>query len=61
MEQPGNDGLLLFDASKAIPRVGVWIMPDNTIPGILEDFVQHLISDDDLLRDYSRQCIEHPS
>lgn len=33
-----------------LPRVGVWLMPDNQLPGMLEDFVAHLIAPDDALR-----------
>ncbi len=32
------------------PKVGIWLMPNNHLPGTLEDFVAHLISEDDLLR-----------
>jgi hypothetical protein len=32
------------------PRVGVWLMPDNQLPGMLEDFVRYLIPPDDVLR-----------
>lgn len=32
-----------------LPCVGVWIMPDNTLPGMLEDFVRTLIPDGDPL------------
>jgi len=31
------------------PRFGVWIMPDNRLPGMLEDFVQHLVPKNDEL------------
>jgi hypothetical protein len=31
------------------PKIGIWIMPDNTLPGMLEDFVARLIPDDDVL------------
>jgi len=31
------------------PRVGVWLMPDNTNPGILEDFTRAMIDEDDRL------------
>lgn len=31
------------------PRVGVWLMPNNQLPGMLETFVAHLIPDGDLL------------
>lgn len=30
-------------------RVGIWIMPDNARPGLLEDFLQQLIRDGDSL------------
>jgi hypothetical protein len=30
-----------------LPHVGVWIMPDNKLPGMLEDFVRLLIPDED--------------
>ena len=42
-----------------VPRIGIWIMPDNKIPGILEDFVKYLIPEDDSLRDYSLQCVDN--
>jgi len=31
------------------PTVGIWLMPDNRIPGMLEDFVSFLLPPDDLL------------
>lgn len=30
-----------------LPKVGVWLMPDNQLPGMLENFVARLISEDD--------------
>jgi hypothetical protein len=33
-----------------LPRVGVWLMPDNQLPGMLEDFVARLMPSDDALR-----------
>lgn len=33
-----------------LPKVGVWLMPDNQLPGMLEDFVALLIPNDDALR-----------
>lgn len=33
-----------------LPRVGVWLMPDNQLPGMLEDFIAHLIPVNDVLR-----------
>ncbi len=34
---------------QSLPKVGVWLMPDNQLPGILENFVARLIAEDDLL------------
>ena len=41
-----EDGLIL-DVAIVNARVGVWIMPDNSSPGILEDFLQKLIKESD--------------
>ncbi len=45
--QPDADGLVLSPPHR--PRVGVWLMPDNRLPGTLEHFVAHLIPHDDPL------------
>jgi hypothetical protein len=29
--------------SSDLPRVGVWLMPNNTLPGMLEDFIRFLV------------------
>ena len=36
-------------APSDLPKTGVWLMPNNQIPGMLEDFVAHLIPSDDTL------------
>ena len=41
-----------------LPRVGVWIMPDNRSPGELEDFIQTMIPSDDSVWPLSRRYIE---
>ncbi|ACB53566.1 hypothetical protein cce_4218 [Crocosphaera subtropica ATCC 51142] len=33
-----------------LPKIGVWIMPNNQLTGKLEDFVSYLIPDDDQLQ-----------
>lgn len=44
---PGNpapDGTILDPPDgKFLPRVGIWVMPDNQGKGILEDFLQFLV------------------
>jgi len=39
------------------PLVGLWIMPDNTSPGILENFVGLLIPKNDGLWPRAQQCV----
>ena len=43
-ENPSPDGTILDPPADALlPRVGVWIMPDNQTTGILEDFLRFLV------------------
>jgi hypothetical protein len=42
-------GLVLDHPSGDGPRIGVWLMPDNSLPGMLEDFMRALIPGDDTL------------
>lgn len=39
---PDPNGTIITETGK--PRVGIWLMPDNTVPGMLEDFVANLIN-----------------
>ncbi len=39
-------------------RIGIWIMPDNNVPGILENFVSFLIPAKDLLWDRAQSCVD---
>jgi hypothetical protein len=41
-----------------LPRVGVWIMPDNTLPGMLEDYLCFLVPAGDGLLDRARRCVD---
>lgn len=40
------------------PRIGVWIMPDNRLPGILENFVTHLIPVNDPLKPVAEDTLQ---
>jgi hypothetical protein len=46
---PPVDGLVLDHPDDDGPRIGVWLMPDNRLPGMLEDFARMLIPDTDEL------------
>ena len=42
-DQPDSDGTILDSPSGTLlPRLGVWIMPNNQTSGILEDFLRFL-------------------
>lgn len=40
-----------IDVQPELPKIGVWVMSDNKLPGMLEDFVAYLIPSEDKLRD----------
>lgn len=44
--EPASDGIIIAPPEHR-PRVGVWLIPDNTSPGMLEDFARALIHEDD--------------
>ncbi|MBI3946563.1 MAG: hypothetical protein HY321_11635 [Armatimonadetes bacterium] len=45
-ERPTPTGTILPPPPASIlPRTGIWIMPDNQTPGILEDFLRFLVPD----------------
>ena len=46
-EEPEPNGTILSAVPPAIPRIGIWLWPDNQCPGELEDFVQTMIPSKD--------------
>ncbi len=46
------------DPSTGLPRVGVWMMPDNQSPGELEDFLQKMIPADDAVWPLAQSYID---
>ena len=49
-DQPDPNGTVLESPiGTLLPRAGIWIMPDNTTTGILEDFLAFLVPQPDLL------------
>ena len=51
-------GGAIVDASEGVPRVGVWIMPNNIDAGELEDFIRRMIPETDAIWPRSQQYIE---
>jgi hypothetical protein len=41
-----------------LPRAGVWLMPDNSATGMLEDFVKRLVPDNDVLLPYAEDVLD---
>jgi hypothetical protein len=39
------------------PVIGLWLMPDNVLPGMIEHFVEFLVPDGDSLWRQAAQCI----
>jgi len=44
---PNPEGTVIEEEGR--PVVGIWLMPNNKIPGMLEDFVSFLVSPNDVL------------
>lgn len=53
--QPQIDGLII--AQQYMPKLGVWMMPNNYDPGILEDFIASLVPKDDPLWPKAVACV----
>ena len=53
---PAPDGTIVELARR--PRVGIWMMPDNQVSGMLEDFVAHLIPPHDQLLPRARVIVQ---
>ena len=58
-DDPDANGTILYPhLDSLLPRAGVWIMPDNRTPGILEDFLQFLVPQPNELLDHATACVE---
>ncbi|PZO64464.1 MAG: hypothetical protein DI635_05300 [Pseudoxanthomonas suwonensis] len=58
---PAEDGTILLPpaGSKPLPRFGIWVMPDNRVPGILEDFLKFLVPDGDVVLAHAEQSLDN--
>lgn len=52
---PLPEGTILRQAEK--PPAGIWIMPDNKLPGMLEDFIGFLVPQGDPLWNQAQDCL----
>lgn len=55
--EPVADGAVVQSPGAGLARVGIWIMPDNESPGMLEDFLQQLIAPADPLLPLAQSAV----
>lgn len=55
---PPAEGWIYAPPSPDLPKIGVWLMPNNQLPGMLEDFVAYLIPPDDALLPKAEEIIQ---
>lgn len=55
---PGT-GLILHRPENNVPIVGVWLMPNNKVPGRLEDFVSFMVPPDDQLWEHAGTAVDN--
>ena len=57
-DQPDPDGTILDPPARTLlPRLGVWIMPNNRTSGILEDFLRFLVPQPNILFDHAKASV----
>ena len=57
-DQPDPNGTILDPpAGTYLPRLGVWIMPNNQTSGILEDFLRFLVPQPNVLFDHAKVSV----
>jgi len=58
-KEPSVKGTIIPSENK--PTVGIWIMPNNQEPGVLEDFMAYLIpnKDSSVLWRYAQECVNN--
>jgi len=55
-DNPDPNGTLIQEND--LPVVGIWLMPNNTLPGILEDFISFLVPANDTLWQRVKDCVD---
>ena len=54
--EPSSSGTVIQEDGK--PIVGIWLMPDNQIPGMLENFLSFLVPLNDPLWSFAEDVLE---
>lgn len=53
---PDPQGTIVKQADR--PTVGIWLMPDNQLPGMLENFIEFLVPPNDTLWQRAKKCLD---
>ena len=56
-DKPDPSGTII-EGTRRLPRIGIWLMPDNQSPGELEDFIKKMIPDGDSVWPRSESYID---
>ncbi len=56
--EPDSNGTVIEPPNAFLPRVGIWLMPDNVRPGMLEDFLIELVPPEDSLWKYTQTVVD---
>lgn len=54
--RPDPDGTVV-DGLREGMRIGIWLMPDNSSPGLLEDFLRSLVPEEDGIWTYAEEVV----
>lgn len=57
-KSPPSEGMVLHRTDRTVPIVGIWVMPDNQLPGRLEDFVRRLVPPGDDLWTHAGKIVD---
>lgn len=55
---PAEAGTIIEPGSDLLPRAGIWLMPDNRLTGMMEDFLQRLVRKGDSLLPRAYQSVD---
>lgn len=53
---PNLNGTVIHDEER--PTVGIWLMPNNVLPGMIEDFIKFLVPEDDVLWPLAEDAVQ---
>jgi hypothetical protein len=54
--QPQLEGTIIYE--RDLPTIGIWIMPNNQLPGMLEHFCRFLVPHDDDLWEHAERIVQ---